>query len=70
MKSVSLPVCEKKRGGEGTLKNTESSPFYCSRFPLVVFIFTGQSGCEGRLQGFGDREAEQEGMDGDGERGS
>lgn len=33
--------------------------------PLLVFIFTGQPGCKGRLQGFGSRRTETEWMDGE-----
>lgn len=64
---VSNPPCfwEKRGGGRvsfkrSNTKNTELSPFHCACFPLVVVIFMGQPGCEGRLQRFGDREAEQE----------
>lgn len=63
---VSKPPCLSEKGGGGSnIKNSELSPFHCSCFPLVVFTFTGQPGCEGRLQGFGDREAERERMNGD-----
>lgn len=38
------------------IKDIDLSPFHCSCFPLVVFIFMGQPGYEGRLQGFGEKE--------------
>lgn len=65
VKSLSPSVSEEKKrrnGGFFYKKQQSLSPFHCSCFPLVVFIFTGQPGCEGRLQGFGDRAAAQERM--------